>query len=127
MGARKLNLTANNRRAVAKDHSLDYKVQHGPAMEQIHQRDVEDERVHETEDVEGHLLGGEGAASVSLDAFGTTDIRTKLNLTANNRRAVAKDHSLDYKVQHGPAMEQSSPPSPNGYATNRTVRLRRNQ
>ncbi|KWU43709.1 hypothetical protein RHOSPDRAFT_19103 [Rhodotorula sp. JG-1b] len=36
----------------------------------------------------------------------TTDIRTKLNLTANNRRAVAKDHSLDYKVQHGPAMEQ---------------------
>ncbi|KPV74523.1 uncharacterized protein RHOBADRAFT_28081 [Rhodotorula graminis WP1] len=36
----------------------------------------------------------------------TTDIRTKLNLTASTRRAIAKDNAIDYKVQHGPQAEQ---------------------
>ncbi|GAA5924777.1 hypothetical protein JCM1841_004145 [Sporobolomyces salmonicolor] len=36
----------------------------------------------------------------------TTDIRTKLNLTASTRRAIAKDNSADYKATHGPAAEQ---------------------
>ncbi|BGP33270.1 fatty acid synthase alpha subunit Lsd1 [Rhodotorula toruloides] len=36
----------------------------------------------------------------------TTEIRKKLNLTASTRRAIAKDNSFDYKVAHGPAMEQ---------------------
>ncbi|GAA5878476.1 hypothetical protein JCM8547_005957 [Rhodosporidiobolus lusitaniae] len=36
----------------------------------------------------------------------TTDIRTKLNLTASTRRAIAKDNSADFKATHGPGAEQ---------------------
>ncbi|GAA6028849.1 hypothetical protein JCM8097_007429 [Rhodosporidiobolus ruineniae] len=36
----------------------------------------------------------------------TADIRTKLNLTASTRRAIAKDNSADFKATHGPGAEQ---------------------
>jgi len=36
----------------------------------------------------------------------TTEIRTKLNLTASTRRAISIDNSLDYKITRGPEAEQ---------------------